>query len=877
MDHEGIGSLFLEFLVEKAGIEARDNEKSSLQQELMREIYGSSETDFEKKRLPPSVSETRREDFHKALLAKLHYTGMEDRESRVVEAHESTFQWIFEDRRESQRPWSSFKDWLISDSQLYWITGKAGSGKSTLMKYVCRVKGNDQDQLLKKLLRKWAKTGKLVVPAFFFWNSGIALQMSQAGLLRTLLAQILEEAPELLPVICPDRWEALCLFNEDNKEWTDHELRDMMRSIAMNLEDDMKLCLFVDGLDEFEGDHKELVTLFRDLLASPAIKLCVSSRPWVVFEDAFRQEPSLMLQDLTYPDIKHYVASHFYKDTGFSLLRQREPSYAEELVENVVIKSSGVFLWVRLVVQSLLSGVGHGDRVSDLERRLDSLPPDLEDLYNKILSSLDPFYLEHAAQYFKLVEKSPEPPGVLFLAYADEAEEFQKIIDLQVRESTNAEVEMLFETMRRRLNSRCKGFLEVPALQQSILDDREVLNMRKSTVQYLHRTVKDYVNSPAVRQKLQSAMVKPFDHNFSFCIGNLALLKTMSPKTLCFRAEDVFWTYVTRFMQSSAKLCPIYRRHLQALMDNFDASCSTLAKQSAECRAPRFLEYDDQTRGLLEAGQWVGLHPITNLSQHFGGHFLSLAVCYAINEYVEAKVNKSCLVQRATKSLPSFISTASDRNTEEIKSNIGFSGIHPLLLDAICFSKKTTRLAVLTAYGIVQPDISILQCLLRKGADPNARFRASDEVGTVWEFAKTACMNDLFVMKPLRSGALKDAEREPRTLIDQELLEKWTAIYALMIQYGAGEFSAKRRKAILERLQPSRKPQTDIADVWHYLCIEVLKLGTWVKPQEVAVTRESGSWVLSYSDTYSSRVRGLPFWLEPILPGNKVAFRFGWQ
>lgn len=312
VDKDGMGSLLLDFLVVKAGLKGNEDAKSHLKREFMTEIYSSKESEVKQDQLSPSISNTRREGLRQVFLAKLHYAGTEDREMRVAEAHEATYRWIFEDRQESQKPWSSFKEWSRSDSQLYWLTGKAGSGKSTLMKYICRTKEEDQQQFCHvSLLGPWAMGNKLVVALFFFWNSGISLQMMQAGLLRTLLYQILQAIPDLVPLVSPKRWESLCLFNEDNVDWTVHELRNMLRSVGMNLGDNTKLCLFVDGLDEFDGEPRELITLFRDLLKNPRIKLCVASRPWVVFEDAFREEASLMLQNLTYPDIKQYTASHF--------------------------------------------------------------------------------------------------------------------------------------------------------------------------------------------------------------------------------------------------------------------------------------------------------------------------------------------------------------------------------------------------------------------------------------------------------------------------------------------------------------------------------------------------------------------------------------
>jgi hypothetical protein len=44
----------------------------------------------------------------------------------------------------------------------------------------------------------------------------------------------------------------------------------------------------------------------------------------------------------------------------------------------------------------MLGGLSNFDRISDLQRRLDELPSDLEDFYTKVLDSINPFYASHA-------------------------------------------------------------------------------------------------------------------------------------------------------------------------------------------------------------------------------------------------------------------------------------------------------------------------------------------------------------------------------------------------------------------------------------------------------------------------------------------------
>ena len=76
------------------------------------------------------------------------------------------------------------------------------------------------------------------------------------------------------------------------------------------------------------------------------------------------------------------------------------------------------------MVRSLLAGLVNEDRVSDLQRRLEFLPPDLEKLYEKMLKRLDPFYREHASHIIQIVRAARKPPSLLCLSFADEGPEF---------------------------------------------------------------------------------------------------------------------------------------------------------------------------------------------------------------------------------------------------------------------------------------------------------------------------------------------------------------------------------------------------------------------------------------------------------------------
>jgi len=77
-----------------------------------------------------------RNDIQNRIAESLWYPSMQIRYEDVVEAYPNTFNWIFTDPTVEQLPWSNFSSWLETGKGIYWVNGKAGFGKSTLMKHI---------------------------------------------------------------------------------------------------------------------------------------------------------------------------------------------------------------------------------------------------------------------------------------------------------------------------------------------------------------------------------------------------------------------------------------------------------------------------------------------------------------------------------------------------------------------------------------------------------------------------------------------------------------------------------------------------------------------------------------------------------------------
>jgi hypothetical protein len=124
-----------------------------------------------------------------------------DRSEGIASAHYRTLEWVFKDPQKNNEPWESFFQWLTDGSGVYWIEGKAASGKSTLMRYI---RNHPKTQ---ECLEKWSLPNQLVTASHFFWNSGNEAQRSHESLLSSLLFEILGKHNEFIPRAFPKEWE----------------------------------------------------------------------------------------------------------------------------------------------------------------------------------------------------------------------------------------------------------------------------------------------------------------------------------------------------------------------------------------------------------------------------------------------------------------------------------------------------------------------------------------------------------------------------------------------------------------------------------------------------------------------------------------------
>ncbi|KAK7747569.1 hypothetical protein SLS62_009068 [Diatrype stigma] len=302
-------------------------------------------------------------------LKSLAFPAIYDRSHDIGRAVAGTCDWLL--RHEKYNTWAAY------NSGLLWIKGKPGSGKSTLLKHA----------LINQRTASSAIDNDLIL-SFFFHDRGDELQKTPLGFFRSLIHQVLRQAPDTLTDLV-DTFDRRCREIGDPGEkwkWHQEELRGFLESSLPKVLAVRPVWLYVDALDECGEDNAvNLFDWFISLLQTSSsvnllFRICVTCRhyPILVVDrncDVFEICPEQENEQ----SISIYVGDQF----------SRSRKLAESPIASWITNSaSGVFLWAFLVVQQALKLDKGGVPPKEIERRIFSNPKELNELYHKLVEDM---------------------------------------------------------------------------------------------------------------------------------------------------------------------------------------------------------------------------------------------------------------------------------------------------------------------------------------------------------------------------------------------------------------------------------------------------------------------------------------------------------
>ncbi|KAF4999065.1 hypothetical protein FDECE_11624 [Fusarium decemcellulare] len=698
------------------------------------------------------------------ILEGFRFNTMDDRFEGIQPAHRDTFSWIFAPMDDEAALASSFVQWLTSADDMYWISGKPGSGKSTLMKYL----STHEDT--KKLLSDWAGENFLIVADFFFWNAGKnSLQRSQQGLLRSLIYQILRRCPELAHQIYPetDYSQALDQSLDGNRGtvYIQHPPKAVpgLLSILRNICDllastNVRLCFFIDGLDEYEGQPNDIIQLIETLRSLPNAKICASSRPWNEFEQRFGQDdaPKLYMQDLTKGDIHKYVYDILETDANYQNLEEKDDQGAE-LIQEIIEAAQGVFLWVVLVVRSFQEGLTNGDRIVDLQRRLRELPRDLNEYFDKILlADVSEFYREQSARMFTATLRARRVLPLMVYWHMDQ-EGPNYAYELEISPVSMVRTHLRHNQMRRRLNACCKGLLEVRfSSSERGKDIAASSSPFVWKVDFLHRTARDFLMRPETEMLLSRwSQHQDLDTIVSICNALLSQLKTVPQKPDVFRSQE-----------SVPQLLALLLRHANVLNDMLDYDTQSLLRLLDHVHET-LLTYDQKIgHGACRRALWLAMDGYDGIEEEIT--FFHACVGYRLNRYVAKKFESTVVSCDGRTVKPEtllplalgfgdsvmvrmLLQKGANPNDEREDGSIWTKFLHVIYVNHKYIGRSTP---------------GIIQDLLEHGADVKADVIFGRQTLTAHGVLEVVLPPEhLAILKPLISDALEASHMTPATEI----------------------------------------------------------------------------------------------------------------
>ncbi|RBA11128.1 hypothetical protein FPRO05_04301 [Fusarium proliferatum] len=326
------------------------------------------------------------------ILEAIAFQGIQTRRHEIgnVELAQATFEWMIKDEMvppSHQHLKQSFRSWLEKGEGIFHITGKPGSGKSTMMNFLA----NHPET--RSQLGKWARNGNSIVMAsMFLWNLGSAEQKNTDGMYRTLLHTILSEHRELIPQVIEDLWDTSSeepSMSQQHLEISPEKIEGALQKLITDSTRSYQYCFFIDGLDEFHEENfpdRRLAIQLEKWASHQGIKICVSSReypPWTTYFDKF---PRLRIHLTTEQDIRGMIDKYLSDDRH---LKTFDPFESERFVSRFVKMADGVFIWVKLVLRELELELYSEVSLGALYEVLDAFPKDLEEFYDRILRNVD--------------------------------------------------------------------------------------------------------------------------------------------------------------------------------------------------------------------------------------------------------------------------------------------------------------------------------------------------------------------------------------------------------------------------------------------------------------------------------------------------------
>jgi hypothetical protein len=257
-----------------------------------------------------------------------------------------------------------FQSWLEASTpttSIYWIHAQPATGKTVLTGHIItQLQDDDRDC------------------CYYFFKHGQRGRNTLSAMLLSFAFQMALMHPAVRQVLANMQEYSVAFDKDDERVVWRKLLVGTMFKVALR----RPQYWIIDALDECV-DPAKLFPLLSRIESNYAVQILITSRPWPEFERQFtRLGRRVTIDTITVEDTTNDIRL-FLLENMDTLPADNEVDRLH-LVEKLVKKSTGCFLWARLVLQELQSAYS-AERIEDV---IDELPVEMGPLYEKVLDEM---------------------------------------------------------------------------------------------------------------------------------------------------------------------------------------------------------------------------------------------------------------------------------------------------------------------------------------------------------------------------------------------------------------------------------------------------------------------------------------------------------
>lgn len=276
--------------------------------------------------------------------------------SIVDKQMEGTCEWLT-DR-------SCFHQWQEGQAgtpKYFWLNGKPATGKSTVAGHVVKHLKNCGSDC-----------------SYFFFRRGDKASSSISDLLRSLAFQMAFTNRKVR--------KTLLDMKDDGESFNKNDERTVWRTIFMarifRIELNQPHYWIIDALDECQH-YNGLFSMLSKVDKNFPLRLFITSRPSPLLDRLFSQEKLLVFSEqMTVEDSLQDIRRFLHANSNY--LPVEDDSACDELINMILEKSNGCFLWAALVLKELESTYSE----QQIWEVLRDVPTEMDELYTRILDGM---------------------------------------------------------------------------------------------------------------------------------------------------------------------------------------------------------------------------------------------------------------------------------------------------------------------------------------------------------------------------------------------------------------------------------------------------------------------------------------------------------